>query len=191
MISQCKALPKIGVSHQAGILLQKFDAVRETGFSWQKLDFRFSCWISLKKKLVFDTLKLPTPTKVPFTIDRALRSVKRNAKFPDTNFFERRGERLPAYTTATTVTTAQHHHAVKPKIKLFSHLSESDRCEIFSYFRRASFRVCVLAPTQASSVLGPLRARSLVQPATLGRMQVEDTLWQFPRPARPRVEPTP
>ena len=140
---RCLPFQKMGVSHQAGILLQKFDVVRETGFSWQKLDFRFSCWIPLKKKLVFDTLKLPTPTKVPFTIDRALRSVRRSATFPDTNFFERRGERLPAYTTATTITTAQHHHAVKPKIKLFSHLSDSDRCEIFSYFRRVSFRAWV------------------------------------------------
>ena len=53
--------------------------------------------------------------------------ITRGAKVHDKNFFERWDKRLPSYTT-TTIITAQHHHSEKPKINLFSHLSESDRC---------------------------------------------------------------
>ena len=67
--------------------------------------------------------------------------ITRSANFHDTNFVERRDKGLPSYTT-NTILTAQH-HTVKPKINLFSHLSESDRCEILVNFRRAPFRTWV------------------------------------------------
>ena len=45
---------------------------------------------------------------------------------------------------ATTVYTAMYYHHHRPTIKLYSHLSESDRCEIFSYFRIRVDGQCII-----------------------------------------------